>query len=99
MFSRKEEKDFSINVNFNEVLNLRKYIFYDSNPYIYELIGVINILNEFKEEKQFISFIKNSTDKKWYLYEDDNQVLEVKFKDIKEKGKVNVLIYNCIDSI
>ena len=99
VFSRKEEKDFSINVNFNEVLNLRKYIFYDSNPYNYELIGVINILNEFKEEKQYISFAKNYADKKWYLYEDDNQVLEVKFKDIKEKGKVNVLIYNCIDSI
>ena len=98
VLSRKEEKDFSINVNFNEALNLRKYIFNDNNPYKYELIGVITILNEFKEEKQYISFCKSSIDKKWYLYEDDNKVIQVNFKDIQEKGKVNVLIYNCIDS-
>jgi ubiquitin C-terminal hydrolase len=98
VLGRQEEKDFGINVIFKEILNLRKYIFYDSNPYNYELIGVINILNEFKEEKHYIAFCKSSVDKKWYLYEDDKETTETNFNYIKENGKANILIYNRIDS-
>ena len=94
--NRQEEKDFGINIIFEEILNLRKYIFYDSNPSKYELIGVINSLNNFGEEKKYIAFCKSSVDKKWYLY-DDNDVNEANFKDIKEKGITNILIYNCIE--
>ena len=94
--NRQEEKDFGINIIFEEILNLRKYIFYDSNPSKYEIIGVINSLNNFGEEKKYIAFCKSSVDKKWYLY-DDNDVNEANFKDIKEKGITNILIYNCID--
>ena len=96
VLGRQEEKDFEINVIFKEVLNLRKYIFYDTNPYKYELIGIISNLSSFEEEKKYISFCKSSFNKKWYLFEDDNEGKEVKFNEVKENGKVNVLIYNCI---
>ena len=98
VLGRQEEKDFEINVIFKEILNLRKYIFYDTNPYNYELIGVISNINEFKEEKQYIAFCKSSVDKKWYLYEDDKETTETNFNYIKENGKANILIYNRIDS-
>ena len=98
ILGRKEEKDFDINVKFEEVINLRKYIFYDNNRFNYELIGVISNINGFREEKHYIAFCKSFVDKKWYLYEDDSQVIEVKFKDVKEKGKANILFYNCMDS-
>ena len=96
VLGRQEEKDFEINVIFKEVLNLRKYIFYDSNPFKYELIGIISNISEFKEEKKYISFCKSSVNKKWYLFEDDNEGKEVAFNEAKEKGKPNVLIYNYI---
>ena len=98
ILGRKEEKDFDINVKFEEVINLRKYIFYDNNNFNYELIGVISNINGFREEMHYIAFCKSFVDKKWYLYEDDKQIIEVKFGDVKEKGKVNILIYNCIES-
>ena len=96
VLGRKEEKDFNINVVFEEILNLRKYAFYDINKNKYELIGVISNLSEFREEKNYIAFNKSTIDKKWYLYEDDKEVVEVQFNDVKERGKANVLIYNCI---
>ena len=75
---------------------IRKFIFYDTNPCKYELIGVINVLSNFGEEKRYISFCKSSVDKKWYSY-DDSDVAEINFEDVKEKGTTNVLIYNCLD--
>jgi ubiquitin C-terminal hydrolase len=96
VMSRKEEKEFDINLVFEEFLNLRKYIFYDSNPYKYELIGVISNINKYDEEQRFVSFCKSSVNKKWYLYDDDKDVIDVKFNDVKEKGKAYVLIYKSI---
>ena len=96
VLGRKEEKDFNINVVFEEILNLRKYAFYDLDKNKYELIGVVSNISEFREEKNYIAFNKSSINKKWYLYEDNKEVVEVQFNEVKEKGKANVLIYNCI---
>ena len=96
VLNRQEEKDFGINVVYNEILNLRKFIFYDTNPCKYELIGVINLLSNFGEEKKYVAFCKSSADKKWYSY-DDSDVAEINFEDVKERGTTNVLIYNCLD--
>ena len=96
VLGRKEEKDFNINVVFEEILNLRKYAFYDLDKNKYELIGVVSNISEFREEKNYIAFNKSSINKKWYLYEDNKEVVEVQFSEVKEKGKANVLIYYCI---
>ena len=93
---RKEEKDFYVNVIFDEFLNLRNFVFYDSNSYLYELIGVITNMSGFDEDKKYIAFCKSSANKNWYLY-DDTTVNQVEFKDIKDTGNVNILIYHqCI---
>ena len=92
-FERKEEKDFEVNINFEEFLNLRKYVFYDTNSYKYELIGAIKNLNKFEENKKYVAFCKSTANKMWYLY-DDETVVKTEFKDVKETGNVNILIYN-----
>ena len=95
---RKEEKDFYVNVIFEEFLNLTNFAFYDSNNYLYELIGVITNVSKFDEDKKYISFCKSSTNKMWYLY-NDATVNQIEFKDIKNIGNVNILIYHhCIDN-
>ena len=92
-FEKKEEKDYDIQIIFDEFLNLRKYVFYDTNTYKYELIGVIKNVNKYKQNKKYVAFCKSSADKMWYLYDDEN-VTRAEFKDVKEKGNVNILIYN-----
>ena len=92
-FDRKEEKDFNVKVNFNEFLDLRKFVFYDSKIYKYELIGVIKNINKFNEIKKYIAFCKSCANKNWYLYDDMN-VTKADFKDVKEIGNVDILIYN-----
>ena len=92
-FERKEEKDFNVDVILEEFINLRKYVFYDTNTYKYELIGAIKNLNKFKENKKYVSFCKSPANKMWYLYDDEN-VVRTEFKDVKENGNVNILIYN-----
>ena len=92
-FDRKEEKDFNVKVNFDEFLDLRKFVFYDSKIYKYELIGVIKNINKFNEIKKYIAFCKSCANKNWYLYDDMN-VTKADFKDVKEIGNVDILIYN-----
>ena len=92
-FERKEEKDFNIEIIFEEFLNLRKYVFYDTNTYKYELIGVIKNVNKFNENKKYTAFCKSSADKMWYYYNDET-VEKIEFKDINKIGNVNILIYN-----
>ena len=92
-FERKEENDFEVNINFEEFLNLRKYVFYDTNSYKYELIGAIKNLNKFEENKKYVAFCKSTANKMWYLY-DDETVVKTEFKDVKDIGNVNILIYN-----
>ena len=55
-------------------------------------------INKYKEEKNYIAFCKSSVNKKWYLYDNDNDVIEVTFDKVKEKGKADILIYSCVAS-
>ena len=92
-FERRDKKDFEVNIIFEEILNLRKYVFYDTNSYKYELIGAIKNLSKFEENKKYVAYCKSSANKMWYLY-DDETVVQTEFKNVKESGNVNILIYN-----
>ena len=94
-FDRQEEKDFKVKVIFDEFINLRKFVFCDSNNFKYELCGVIKNMNAFHEDKKYVSFCKSSADKMWYLYNDEN-VVKTDFNRVKDGGNVNILIYNCV---
>ena len=85
-------------VHFNQLLNLKKYIFYnEKSPYYYELVGVISRLVTNDMEEHFIAYCKNSYDSKWYKY-NDAQVTESSFKEITEIGLPYVFFYSCIDA-
>ena len=92
-FERKEERDYNIKIIFDEFINLRNFVFFGSNNYEYELIGVIANLNKFNENKKYVAFCKSYANKMWYLYDDIN-ITQVEFKDIKDAGNIDILIYN-----
>ena len=94
-FDRQEEKDFNVKVIYDEFINLRKFVFCDSNNFKYELCGVIKNMNVFHEDKKYVSFCKSFADKMWYLYNDEN-VVKTDFNRVKDGGNVNILIYNCV---
>ena len=50
-------------------------------------------MNKFEENKKYVAFCKSTANKMWYLY-DDETVVKTEFKDVKEIGNVNILIYN-----
>ena len=64
--------EFNVNIAFEECINLKKFIFHDVNPFYYELVGVISHLKTTNENKNYISFCKNSNNCKWYKYIDEN---------------------------
>ena len=92
-FESKEKENCDININFEEFFNLRKFVFYDTNSYKYELIGAIKNVSKSKENKKYVAFCKSSSNNMWYSYNDEI-VLKTDFKDVKETGNTNILIYN-----
>ena len=72
----------SVNVVFEEYLNLKNYIRFNNNsPYYYELIGVICSINSNEKRNHYISYCKNIDNCEWYQYNDD-KVTKSSFKEI-----------------
>ena len=96
IFNRKIAKDFYINLNYEETINLKEFVFYDNNTQIFELIGVISNLNDLNDkEENYVTFCKSSADKNWYFYGNE-EVRESNFDEVKKTGVSNVLIYSRI---
>jgi ubiquitin C-terminal hydrolase len=91
------ENGFNANIHFQEILNLRKYISFNDSPFIYELIGVISLLNSNDKIGHFIAFCKNSENCEWYKY-DDQLVTKSSFNEVIETGLPYVLFYSYIKS-
>ena len=74
---RPEIEQNNISFEYNEFLDLKKYLNLNLNdsPSFYELIGVICLLKSNENEKHFVAFCKNSENCKWYKYNDDSVTL------------------------
>ena len=93
---RGKELQYNVGIQFEEHLNLKKYIFKnEESPYSYELVGVISHLGSNDIGGHFIAYCKNSYDCEWYQYNDD-QVTKSSFQEICKIGLPLVLFYSFV---
>ena len=86
---------YDIKLNFSEVLEIKKYIFYSASPHYYELIGVVSHLDGSDMSGHFIAFCKNSENCKWYKF-NDAIVTESNIYEVLNFGVPYVLFYNYV---
>ena len=84
---------FNVNIELEEYINLRKFIFYNESPYMYKLVAVISNLGGNNMGGHFIAFCKNSNDSQWYKF-NDAFIDKVSFDEVKSKGVPLVLFYS-----
>ena len=89
--------EFSVNIIYEEYLNLRKFILHENSPYYYELIGVICHLGSNDEGGHFIAYCKNSENCEWYKY-NDQFVTKCYFDEVKRANLPYVLIYSYVQT-
>ena len=61
---------YECNVNFPEQLNLFNYLAFNSEKCVFDLYAVICHLGPSSMSGHFVAYIRNSSDYKWYLYND-----------------------------
>ena len=87
---------YKVNIQFEQFLNLRNYIFYSESPYMYELVGVICHFGSNDMGGHFIAYCKNYNDGQWYKF-NDALVTQINFDTIyKDNGIPYVLFYSYI---
>ena len=94
---RPEIEQNNISFEYNEFLDLKKYLNLNLNdsPSFYELIGVICLLKSNENEKHFVAFCKNSENCKWYKYNDDSVTL-ISFGEISINTIPYVMFFSYI---
>ena len=85
--------EFNVNIDFDEYLNVRKYVYANDSFYFYELVGVICHLGTNDMGGHFIAYCKNSNNCEWYKY-NDSIVTKCDFKEIKNSRLPYVLFYS-----
>ena len=98
ILNRGKKIQFNVKINFEEKLNLAKYIQFKNTGVNYELIGVITHLGDSGMSGHFIAYCKDPISKTWYQYDDAkvNPVNNFK-KDVIDFGMPYLLFYQKID--
>ena len=89
--------EYNVNIEFDEYLNLNKYIIDENSPYYYELIGVICHFGSNDMGGHFVAFCKNYNNCEWYKY-NDQMVTKCLFNEVRQSGLPYVLFYNYIQT-
>ena len=87
--------EYSVNIVFDEYLNLREFIFSPQSPYYYELTGVICHLGSNDEGGHFIAYCKNSNNCEWYKF-NDSFISKCYFYEVQSANLPYVLFYNYV---
>ena len=89
---------FNVKINFEEFIDIKKFVYAQESPYKYELIGVICHFGESGMGGHFIAFCKrfNNYGYQWYKF-NDAMVDECTFNDVKTSGMPYVLVYSYLD--
>jgi len=89
--------EYNVNIEFDEYLNLNKYIIDENSPYYYELIGVICHFGSNDMGGHFVAFCKNYNNCEWYKY-NDQMVTKCLFNEVRQSGLPYVLFYNYVQT-
>ena len=84
---RKEDNNKKYEFDFDENLNLRKYIERFDTGFEYELISFINMINE-----EYIAYFTNPINCCWYEYKNNEIISKEKLNDIDKSNSI-VLFY------
>jgi len=84
---------FNVNVQLEEYIDLKNYIFYSESPQKYELVAIICYYGSNYSGGHFIAYCKNSNDCQWYKF-NDIMVTPISFNKIM--GLPYVLFYSYI---
>ena len=89
--------EYNVNIQYDEYLNLREFVFALDSPYYYELTGVICHLGSNDEGGHFIAYCKNSNNCEWYKF-NDQFVSKCNFSEVRNANLPYVLFYNYIQA-
>jgi ubiquitin C-terminal hydrolase len=89
--------EYNVNIEFDEYLNLNKYINDENCPYFYELIGVICHFGSNDMGSHFVAFCKNYNNCEWYKY-NDQMVTKCLFNEVRQNGIPYALFYNYVQT-
>ena len=94
VLNRGKNNMFNVKLNFEETINITKYVSLKEGQVIYNLVGVVTHLGESGPNAHFIAFCKSPINHKWYKYNDAfvDPVKNVK-KDIIDFGNPYILFY------
>ena len=87
--------EYDVKINFEEYINIRKYVFAYDSPFYYELTGVVCHYGSNDMGGHFIAFCKNSDTCEWYKF-NDQMVTKCPFNDVTKSGMPYVLFYSYI---
>ena len=82
VLNRGQGIEFNVKLEFEENLNLNKFVKLPDTGYMYQLMGVVTHLGESGANGHFIAYCKSPINKLWYRYNDD---FVTKVKDFKKE--------------
>ena len=86
---------YEIKLNFEEYLDIEKFVYYKESPSFYEIIGIVTHFGPSSMSGHFIAFCKSFVDENWYKY-NDAQVDISSFEEAKSTGIPYILFYSYI---
>ena len=97
ILNRGKGKQFVDNVDFDEIINIKKYVddsFIDPDKknFNYRLIGVSTHIGSSSNSGHYIAYCYRENEKKYYCF-NDTRVNPVKFSDIKNDDEPYILFY------
>ena len=93
--NRGKGMEYNVDINFEEYINIRKYVFAYDSPFYYELTGVVCHFGSNDMGGHFIAFCKNCNTCEWYKF-NDQMVTKCTFNEVATSGMPYVLFYSYI---
>ena len=99
ILNRGKNNIYDVKLNFEEIIDITKFVSVKEGKVIYKLTGVITHYGESGPNAHFLAFCRSPIDNRWYRYNDATvtEVKDVK-KDIIDFGNPYILFYKKVDS-
>ena len=98
VFIIKHNKDFKINFEFYEMIDLSQYVVRNEIGCKYKLLGVVSRFGSPGSNEYFISFCRSPIDNLWYKYNNDFISKVIDFKnEVIYSGSPEILFYQKIN--